>query len=257
MSTDTQDAARDSTYTITGSGWTVKELPKRMQPREEMERLGVRHVSDATLLAILLRTGTQGRNVLELAEALLRKYGSLTSLSCTSVDALHKDADVKGVGKVKAQTLLAALEVGRRLQQEATPDRARICTPEDAVRLLAPEARTLEREIFWVLNLDTKNRLHGRPQEISQGILDASLVHPREVFREAVRSGAAAVVLAHNHPSGDPHPSAEDVRITRQLIEAGRVMDIRVMDHVIVGSGDPQGLPRFTSLREEGILDFA
>lgn len=257
MSSDVNSAAINSIYPIASSGWTVKELPKRMQPREEMERLGARHVSDATLLAILLRTGTQGLNVVELAEALLRKYGSLTALSCTTVDALRKDKDARGLGKVKAQTLLAALEIGRRLQQEATPDRVRICTPEDAVRLLAPDVRTLEREVFWVLNLDTKNRLHGRPCEISQGILDASLVHPREVFREAVRSGSAAVVLAHNHPSGDPHPSAEDVRITRQLIEAGRVMDIRVLDHVIIGGGQEQGLPRFASLREGGILDFA
>ena len=245
------------TYHIPTSGWTVKELPKRMQPREEMDRIGPRHVADATLLAILLRSGTQGRNVVELAEQILRKYGSLTALSTLSVDALTQDQDVKGLGKVKAQVLLAALEVGRRLQQEALPERAKICTPEDAVRILSAEAAALQREVFWVLNLDVKNRMNGRPFEVTQGILDASLVHPREVFREAVRSGSAAVVLAHNHPSGDPNPSAEDIRITRQLVEAGRVMDIRVMDHVILGDGQGASGARFVSLRESGMVDFS
>jgi DNA repair protein RadC len=244
-------------YHIPTSGWTVKELPKRMQPREEMDRIGPRHVSDATLLAILLRSGTQGRNVVELAEHILRKYGSLTELSKSSVDALTQDQDVKGLGKVKAQVLLAALEVGRRLQQEALPERAKICTPEDVVALLSVDAAALQREVFWVLNLDVKNRLNGRPFEVTQGILDASLVHPREVFREAVRSGSAAVVLAHNHPSGDPNPSAEDIRITRQLVEAGRVMDIRVMDHVILGDGHGPSGARFVSLRESGMVDFS
>lgn len=253
----TVESSSANPYEIPPTRWTVKELPKRMQPREEVERLGVRYVSDATLLAILLRSGTRGQNVVELADVLLRKYGSLTALSTTSIQELTRDEQVKGLGKVKAQVLLAALEVGRRLQQEAIPERTRICTPEDAVRILAADVATLSREVFWSLNLDTKNRLQGRPQEISQGILDASLVHPREVFREAIRSASAAVVLAHNHPSGDPCPSAEDIRITRQLVEAGRIVDIRVLDHIIIGAQRGAELPEFTSLREDGMVDFA
>ncbi|MDA1044025.1 MAG: DNA repair protein RadC [Verrucomicrobia bacterium] len=256
MSQTTHSSAVN-TYSIPATGWTVKQLPKRMQPREEVDRLGFRYVSDSTLLAILLRSGTAGHNVVELADAILRKYGSLTALSSASIEELTRDEQVKGLGKVKAQVLLAALEVGRRLQQEAIPERTRICTPEDAVRVLASDAAVLTREVFWALNLDTKNRLQGRPQEISQGILDASLVHPREVFREAIRSASAAVVLSHNHPSGDPTPSAEDIRITRQLVEAGRIVDIRVLDHIIIGAQRGTELPRFTSLRESGIVNFS
>ena len=135
----TVESSSANPYEIPPTRWTVKELPKRMQPREEVERLGVRYVSDATLLAILLRSGTRGQNVVELADVLLRKYGSLTALSTTSIQELTRDEQVKGLGKVKAQVLLAALEVGRRLQQEAIPERTRICTPEDAVRILAAD----------------------------------------------------------------------------------------------------------------------
>ena len=145
---------------------------------------------------------------------------------------------------------------GRSLHEEALPKRVVVRTPEDAARLLQPVARGLETEVFWILHLDAKNGLKGQPHEVTRGLLDASLVHPREVFKEAIREGIAAVVVAHNHPSGDSTPSAEDVRITKQLIEAGRILDIRVLDHVILGKPTGMGDKGFTSMREQGILDF-
>jgi DNA repair protein RadC len=239
-------------YAIASSAERVRDLPERLRPREEMERVGAEHVSDDVLLAVLLRSGTRGHNVLELARGLLKRYGSLTALSRLSVNEL---AGVKGVGPVKAQVVKAALELARRLTQESTADRMRIRTPGDVTRLLRDTVRTLDREVFWVVMLDARNRLKGRPLDVSRGLLDSSLVHPREIFREAVRGGAAAVVLAHNHPSGDPSPSAEDLRITKQLVEAGRIMDIKVLDHTILAIPARDG-KEYLSLREEGIVEF-
>jgi DNA repair protein RadC len=224
-----------------------------MRPREALERLGVQHVSDDCLLAVLLRSGVRGVNVVDLAGGLLREYGSLTALAEASLEEL---AARRGMGRVKAQVLAAALELARRLNEEAAPKRCRIRRPDDAAALLRGSARVLQSEVFWVLLLDAKNRLKGRPVDVSRGLLDASLVHPREVFREAIRSATGAVVLVHNHPSGDPTPSAEDLRITKQLVEAGRIVDIRVLDHVILGAAAGDGGSDFLSMREEGLARF-
>lgn len=240
-------------YVIEPRAWRICDLPERTRPREELERLGVSNVRDAVLLAILLRCGVKGRNVADLAEEILRQYGSLTALAASSVDDLSK---FKGVGKVKAQMLLASLEIGRRLTQESVPRRCKIRTPEDAAQLLRESARPLNAEIFWVLLLDARNILKRQPVEVSRGLLDSSQVHPREVFREAVRTSTAAVVLVHNHPSGDPSPSAEDVKITRQLVEAGRVMGIGVLDHIILGRPSSDRPRDYLSLREEGLVAF-
>jgi DNA repair protein RadC len=241
-------------YVIESGALRVRDMPERLRPREEMARLGVRNVGDDVLLAVILRSGMQGKNVLTLARQLLEEFGSLTALAMASEDELMR---VGGMGDVKAKTLQAALDIGRRLTQEAAPPRVRVVTPEDAARLLREEVRALDREVFWVLVMDAKNRLKGRPVDVTQGLLDASLVHPREVFQEAIRSGAAAVVLVHNHPSGDATPSAEDVRVTRQLIEAGRIVDIKVLDHVILGKPPADGGKDFLSMREQGIVPFA
>ncbi|MDI6774635.1 MAG: DNA repair protein RadC [Verrucomicrobiota bacterium] len=192
---------------------------------------------------------------MELARELLHKYGSLTALAGASVEELRKAE--KGIGKVKALEIKAALEIGRRLTEESLPKRLSIRTADDAARLLRERARLLDREMFWVVLLDSKNRLKGRPVDVTSGLLDASLVHPREMFREAIRAAAAAVMLAHNHPSGDPTPSAEDIRITRQLVQAGKVVDIKVMDHVILGKSGAPGQKDFLSLREAGMADFS
>ncbi len=243
----------EPTYKCGSSQCRVRDMPAQLRPREAVEQFGVENVGDDVLLALLLRTGIKGLNVVDLAKGLVRKYGSLTAMAETSVSDL---AQVDGISTVKAQILKAALELGRRVGTETKAARIKISTPGDVYALLRHRAVTLGREVFWVLLLDAKNALKCQPIDVTAGILDASLVHPREVFREAVRSAAAAVVLAHNHPSGDPSPSAEDLRITRQLVEAGGVVDIKVLDHVIVGRCGAPHPDGYLSLREAGLVKF-
>ena len=233
--------------------YRVLDLPARQRPREMLERFGVDSVPDETLLAIILRTGVSGVNVMELARRLLNHYGSLSALARASVADL---VQVRGMGKVKAQVLKSALELAKRLTSESLSDLPMVRTPADAAALLRESARTLETEVFWVLLLNAKNRLLGAPVEITRGLLDASLAHPREIFRDAVRAASAALVMVHNHPSGDPAPSPEDIRITKQLVESGRVIDIRVLDHVILGKASPGRDKDYISLREAGLVEF-
>ena len=231
----------------------AKDLPKALQPREKFDRLGPENLSESDLLALLLRTGTAGTNVVELAETLLLQYGSLSALSRTSIAELQK---IHGIGKEKAKILKAALEIGRRLVQENVGENPRIASPEEAAAVLRERARSLDREIFWVLLLDTKSRLMAPPCEVSKGTLNSSLVHPREIFKPAIQNSAASIILAHNHPSGDPSPSAQDIRITKKLIEAGKTMEIKVLDHLIIGRKTRDGANDFFSLREAGLADF-
>ncbi len=231
----------------------ANDLPKALQPREKFDRLGPENLSESDLLALLLRTGTAGTNVVELAETLLMQYGSLSALSRTSVAELQK---IRGIGKEKAKILKAALEIGRRLVQENVGENPRIASPEEAAAVLRERARSLDREVFWVLLLDTKSRLMAPPCEVSKGTLNSSLVHPREIFKPAVQQSAASIILAHNHPSGDPSPSAQDIRITKKLIEAGKTMEIKVLDHLIIGRKTRDGANDFLSLRENGLAEF-
>lgn len=232
---------------------TVKEMPKRLQPREMFDRIGAEHVPDEVLLAILLRFGTAGLNVVDLARDILRRFGSLTALVRADPEQFRS---LKGIGPTKARELKAALELARRLSQEQVEERPAIHSPEDAARLLREQARELDHERFWVLLLDTRNRLKEHPLMVSQGTLNASLVHAREVFKPAVLHGAAAILVAHNHPSGDPSPSKEDLKVTRDLIEAGKVLNIRLLDHVIIGHPRPGNPSYFFSLRESGLVNF-
>ena len=237
--------------------YRVCDLPLRLRPREAVERQGVENVSDAVLLAILLRTGTKGLNAVDLAERMLMKYGSLTALSRASIHELSSDRTMKGLGKVKAQMVKAALDLARRMTEETRDERgAFVRTPEDAAAVMRGVSRGLDHERFWVLNLDTRNRIKGTPDEVSRGILDSSLVHPREVFKQAIHSGCAAVVLIHNHPSGDPTPSAEDVKLTRQLVQTGQVVQIKVLDHVILGRRTEEQSRDFHSFRESKTVEF-
>ena len=231
----------------------VADIPSRQRPREQFERMGAESVPEDVLLALILRSGVQGMNVVDLARGLIQQYGSLTELAKASVEDLSR---MRGMGKVKAQVLKAALELAKRLSDESAPSRHTIRTPGDAAGILRERMRTREEESFWVLLLVGKNRLLKSPIEVTRGLLDASLVHPREVFKEAIRCASAAVVLAHNHPSGDPNPSAEDIRITKQLVEAGRIVDIHVLDHVVLGRQRDVGGSDFFSFREAGIVEF-
>jgi DNA repair protein RadC len=173
------------------------------------------------------------------------------------VEDLTSDKTLKGLGRVKAQMIKAALDLARRMADETRDERGGfVRTPEDVAGVMREWARGLDHERFWVLNLDTRNRMKGHPHEVSRGILDSSLVHPREVFKPAIQGGCAAIVLVHNHPSGDPTPSAEDIRLTRQLIQAGQVVGIKVLDHMILGRRTPDQARDFLSLRESGTVEF-
>jgi len=231
-------------------------MPENMQPRNAVARIGMQNVSEDVLIAILLCSGIKGSNVLDISRQLLREYGSLNAILGSSEAEL---AIIRGIGAVKAQIIRAALELGNRMNQEAVPEHSVVRTPMDVVHILKDQLRGVEIEIFYVLILTARNHLKDRPVEVSKGILDSSLVHPREIFKEAIRRSAGAVVLAHNHPSGDVSPSTEDVRITRQIIEAGKIIDIRVMDHVIIAHPAmslDQRTSGFFSMRERGICEF-
>ncbi len=234
--------------------YRVHDIPARQRPRELIDRFGVESVADEVLLAVILRSGVRGVNVMELSRRLLNHYGSLSALARTPVDELIR---MRGMGRIKAQVLKSALELAKRLTGESTSDQPVVRTPENAAAILRETARTLETEVFWVLLLNAKNRLQAPPVEITSGLLDASQAHPREVFRDAIRAACAAIVMVHNHPSGDPAPSPEDIRITRQLVQSGRVIDIRVLDHVILGKASSSRKQDFFSMREAGIIDFS
>ena len=234
---------------------TVKELPQEMRPREEFQRRGAENVPDEILLAILLRSGMRGKNVTELARELLRRYNGLADLSKADYDELL-GCKIKGLGKVKCMELAAAIELGRRaFLTEKTAPSASIRSPEEVYARLKPLAHNVQQEIFWVILLDTKNKPIGLPIEVSRGVLDSTPVHAREIYAKAIRCHAGAIILAHNHPSGDPTPSREDIEITRRIIEAGRIIGIPVFDHIVVGSSSRVETP-YVSLRERGLVNF-
>lgn len=239
-------------YKISQSQRSVNEVPEERRPRELFDRLGAGNVSEDVLLAILLRSGVKGHNVIDLSRGLLDHFGSLTKMAQSSVAEI---ASVKGMGPVKAQVLMAALELAKRLSKEELKETSDISSPENAAALVKEQARVLQEEVFWVLLLDTKNRPLRDPVEVTRGILNASLVHPREVFKEAIRHSAAAVILLHNHPSGECDPSMEDIKVTRQLIDAGQIMNIDVLDHIVVGK-ESENNSYYYSMREEGTLTF-
>ena len=245
---------RSSGYEVRPSTLRVCDMPARLRPREAFERLGAENVSDAVLLALLLRTGSRGLNVVDVSQLLLSAFGSLTALARASVKEIQA---IESIGPVKAQMIKAAMELAQRLARESVGERPLITTPEQAVAVLRERARVLQHEVFWALMLDTKNRLIGEPQQISEGTLNSSLVHPRELFKRALQHSCAAIILAHNHPSGDPAPSAEDIKVTRQLVRAGEVMGIKVLDHIVVGHRRSVATSDFISLREAGLVNFA
>lgn len=220
------------------------------RPQERLERLGARSLRDAELLAMLLRTGTAGENVLSLSDGLVRRAGSLKGLLNWSAEDFR---GVHGLGKVKALQLLTVFEIARRILDDNAS--APVLDDPDAVaRYLAPEAFGLEVEKCWVLCLNTKHGLLRR-EEVTSGTATASLLHPREVFRSAIKHGAAAIIVAHNHPSGDPAPSKPDLDITRRLADAAKIVGVRLADHVILGrpEADPTGRGRF-SFAEAGLI---
>lgn len=226
-------------------------MPAAVRPRERLQALGAQALSDEELLAIVLRTGIRSFNVLDVARDLLVRHGGLGGINRASLPEL---AATQGIGVVKAIDLKAAFELGKRLLTVAPEERPQITGPQDAYALLRGEMAFLEQESVRVILLNTKNRVQGIAQ-ISAGSLNSSIIRVGEVFRDAIRQQAAAIVLAHNHPSGDPIPSAEDIAITRKVVEAGTLLDIEVLDHIIIGR-PAESNPGWISLREQR-LGFA
>jgi len=225
----------------------IKDLPAGERPRERLAHAGEGALSTTELLAIILRTGVGGESVLDMARRLLSRYGGLPGLARASFAELQAE---KGLGEAKTAQLKAALELGRRmLLASPAEDRFVVRSPADVAQLLMAEMAHLEQEHFRVLYLDTRNRLLDI-ETVYVGSLNASHIRVGEVFRDAVKRNCAAIIVAHNHPSGDPTPSPEDVEVTRQLVAAGNLLDIEVLDHLIIGQ------QRFVSLRERG-LGFA
>ena len=229
-------------------GLLIKELPSNERPRERLAAEGPEKLKSSELLAILLRTGTRGASALEIGRELIARYRTLDRLSRASIKDL---CEVRGVGPDKAVTLVAAFSLARQMAREIREESPTLDTPERIADLLREDNRTYEVENFQVILLNTRRKLI-RVERISQGTLDTILVHPREVFKPAIAASAAAVVLAHNHPSGDPTPSEADIKVTRDLIRAGQLLKIDVLDHVILGRAT-QDRPRdYLSLRELG-----
>ncbi|MCA9937646.1 MAG: DNA repair protein RadC [Anaerolineales bacterium] len=221
----------------------IRDLPAEERPRERLMHAGARAVSSAELLAIILRTGVDGENVLRLAERLLAQMNGLPGLAQATVAEITQ---VKGIGPAKAVQIKAALEMGRRLMAAAPQERPRVTSPGDAANLLMSEMTFLEQEHLRVILLNTRNHVL-RIVTVYIGSLNTSVVRIGELFRPAIKENAAAIIVAHNHPSGDPTPSPEDVRVTREMVKAGKLLSIDVLDHIVIGR------QRFVSLKERGL----
>ena len=224
----------------------VRDLPAEERPREKLLGYGASALSNAELLAILLRTGTSKQSVLGIADEVLAHYKERGIAGMVHM-APAELAAIRGIGMAKAATIVAAVELGRRLAVRTAEQIQVVHGPEDAAQFAMPRFRFEQKEHFAVMLLNTKNHILGL-KEVSMGSLQASVVHPREVFRAAIDYAAASMILLHNHPSGDPSPSREDIAVTQRLVKAGRIMDIPVLDHIILGDC------RFLSLKEKGMM---
>ncbi len=209
----------------------IKELPEEERPRERLRKFGPNALSTAELLAIILRTGTRKQSALELAKHLLKKFGNVKSLAKASLEEL---CEIDGIGLTKAVQIQAAFDIGKRFTRFREDEKPSIRSSRDVANLLSDEMRLYENECFKILLLNTKNQLI-KDETISVGILNASLVHPREVFKAAIKANSASVIIVHNHPTGDPTPSEEDNETTKRIKEAGKLVGIELLDHIIIG----------------------
>jgi len=226
--------------------YRITDLDVNERPRERMEKVGASGLSTAELLAILLRVGVEGENAVELGARLLDKFGGLTGLQKADFQDL---CSVHGLGPAKAAQLKAAIELGYRLLKENPDMKGSISSPVDAADLIRYKMQGLNQEELWVILLDTRNRMI-HIEEVYKGSLNSSQVRVAELFKAAIVRNAASIILAHNHPSGDPSPSPEDATLTRAVCEVGKMMDIEVLDHLVIGRGS------FISMKEQG-LGFA
>jgi DNA repair protein RadC len=230
------------------TGMRLKDQPASERPRERLVALGADALSHAELVGILLRTGLKGANAVEIGQQLVQKYGSLGALAQASLDDLQT---VKGIGRDKAVTLAAAFALARKMAKELRQDAPVLDTPEAVANLMREDTRLRNVETFQVLLLNTRRRLID-VAKIADGTLDTILVHPREVFKPAIAANAAAIILLHNHPSGEATPSEADIKVTRDLIRAGQLLKIEVLDHIILGRATQERPKDYVSLRELG-----
>lgn len=223
--------------------YTIKDLKVEERPRERLASLGPQSLSTAELLAILLRVGMVGETAVQVGQRLLQTFGGLSGIHRASFDELSRQ---KGVKLAKAAQIKAAIELGRRLVQESPEDRPAVHTPADAAELVQYEMSALEQEELRVLLLDTRNRV-THIETVYRGSVNSSQVRIAEIFKAAIRRNASNIIVIHNHPSGDPTPSPDDVAITRAILQAGELLDVKLLDHIIIGSA------RFISLKERGL----
>ncbi len=225
------------------ASYRIRDLETTDRPRERLAAVGPGALSNAELLAILLRVGVRGENAVQVGQRLLHTFGGLSGLHRASFEEVRQQ---HGIGAAKAAQIKAAIELGRRLALESPEERAVINQPSDAAALVSYEMEGFEQEHLWVILLDTRNRVISI-ERIYKGSLNASSVRIAELFRPAIQRNAASIVLVHNHPSGDPAPSPEDVALTRGAIQVGKLLDIEVLDHLVIGLG------RYVSLKERGL----
>ncbi|WP_010651047.1 RadC family protein [Oceanobacillus massiliensis] len=221
-----------------------KDVPKEDRPRERLLKAGPGHLSNQEILAILIGSGTKEESVMSVANRVLMHFEGLKLLRDATIEEL---VSIKGIGTAKGLLILSAIELGKRMSEYKAEDRYVIRSPDDGADYIMEEMRNLTQEHFVVLFLNTKNQIIHR-QTIFIGSLNASIVHPREVYREAVKRSAASIIVAHNHPSGDPTPSQEDIHVTRRLAESGKMIGIDLLDHLIIGDR------KFVSLKEKGYV---
>jgi len=223
--------------------YTIKDLQEEERPRERLAKLGPQSLTNAELLAILLRVGMVGESAVQVGQRLLNTFGGISGIHRASIDELSSQ---KGIKLAKAAQVKAAIELGRRLVLESPDERPSINSPAEAAELVQYEMSALEQEELRVLLLDTRNRVQ-HVETVYRGSVNSSQVRVAEIFKTAIRRNAPNIIVIHNHPSGDPTPSPDDIAITRSIIQAGELLDVKLLDHIIVGSG------RFVSLKERGL----
>lgn len=224
--------------------FTIKDIPVQDRPRERLLKFGPEALSNAELLAIIIRTGTKSENALSMSNRLIGTNGGLQFLSTCTTQEL---SEIKGIGSAKAAQIKAAVELGKRLRNYRADRQMKVNSPEDAAELVMEDMRYFKKEHLKVIFLNTKNIVID-VKDLSIGSLNSSIVHPREIFSEAIRKSSASIIICHNHPSGDPAPSQEDINITKRLLEVGKIIGIDLIDHIIIGDGN------FVSLKEKGII---
>jgi DNA repair protein RadC len=227
------------------SEFTIRDIPSSERPRERLQQLGAENLSALELLAVIMGRGIRGESILKTAQRLLDKFGDVRGIAEASVEEL---SGIRGIGLAKACQIKAAFELGNRWDKHIqNKNKISIKTPEDAYNQLKNKSRGKKKEYFWAVMLDTRNQII-KCEEISIGSLDTSIVHPREVFKEAIAASASSMIVAHNHPSGNPEASTDDINLSKRLKEAGELVGIEIVDHIIIGDG------KFISLKREGLL---